>query len=141
MVFSSIIFLFFFLPIFLLAYVASGFSKNAILLFSLIFYAWGEPLYIALMLMMICFNYRFGIAIEEGHGYGTSYRWMSLGLVTNLLPLIVFKYGAFITNNTIAFVTEPIGLSQQPISVKTFGLPLGISFYTFHSLSYLIDVY
>ena len=65
MVFSSIVFLFYFLPLFFLVFLISGFSKYVLLVFSLVFYAWGEPVFLPLMLAMIAANYAFGKAIER----------------------------------------------------------------------------
>ena len=70
MVFSSIVFLFYFLPLFLAAFLLSGFSKYALLLFSLVFYAWGEPVFLPLILLMIALNFWLGRAIERGQRPG-----------------------------------------------------------------------
>jgi alginate O-acetyltransferase complex protein AlgI len=136
MVFSSVIFLFYFLPLFFLAFYMLGRSKMVILIFSLLFYAWGEPGYVALMVGSIAVNYGLGLAIEAARPTGRD-RWVvGAGLALNLLPLIFFKYGAFIVHNVDAVLQRP-GAGQQ----WNILLPLGISFYTFHSMSYLIDVY
>jgi alginate O-acetyltransferase complex protein AlgI len=145
MVFSSIVFLFYFLPLFFLCFVASRFSKNVLLVFSLLFYAWGEPVFVLLVALMIAVNFWLGLAIERGHAAGNARSWVTAGIVVNLIPLAVFKYGAFLLDILLAL--------GGPLSIKLFGfaryqtgfsqlaLPLGISFYTFHALSYLIDVY
>src|SRR5579859_325032 len=96
MVFSSIVFLFYFLPLFLAAFLLSGFSKNVLLLFSLVFYGWGEPLFLPLILAMIAINFWLGRAIERGHDRGRALVWVTVGIVVNLLPLAIFKYGMFI---------------------------------------------
>ena len=67
MVFSSIVFLFYFLPLFLATFLLSGFSKYALLFFSLVFYGWGEPVFLPLILAMIALNFWLGRAIERGH--------------------------------------------------------------------------
>ena len=136
MVFSSVIFLFYFLPLFLLAFHALGRSKLVILLFSLLFYTWGEPAYVFLMVGSIAVNFGLGLAIEKARPAGRDRLMVILGLALNLLPLIGFKYGAFIVHNIQAL--SGLTAEAHPWSVV---LPLGISFYTFHSMSYLIDVY
>jgi alginate O-acetyltransferase complex protein AlgI len=144
MVFSSIVFLFYFLPLFLLAFLVSGCSKYVLLLFSMVFYAWGEPTFLFLIVLMIALNYCFGLAIETGHETGQARLWVTIGIIANLLPLGFFKYGMFLTKN-LAPLASPIfaklGIAQDDLLLHGIFLPLGISFYTFHSLSYLIDVY
>src|ERR1700681_4274312 len=98
MVFSSIVFLFYFLPLFLAAFLLSGFSKYTLLLFSLVFYAWGEPIFLPLILIMIAINFWLGRAIERGHGAGRARLLVSVGIVLNLLPLGIFKYGMFLVH-------------------------------------------
>src|SRR5436190_23478623 len=101
MVFSSIIFLFYFLPLFLLFFLAARFSKTVLLIFSIIFYAWGEPVFILLVLLTIALNHRFGLLIEAGHENGRAKLWVTVGIVVNLLPLLVFKYGTFVLLNVV----------------------------------------
>src|SRR5258705_6551643 len=145
MVFSSIIFLFYFLPLFFLAYLLTRFSKTTLLVFSLIFYAWGEPIFIPLMIVMIMLNHRFGLLIERAPDAGRSRFWLIVGIAINLLPLVVFKYGTFLVHillNAFAGIAiEKFGFSPDQVVANHIPLPLGISFYTFHALSYLIDVY
>ena len=145
MVFSSIIFLFYFLPLFLLFFLATRFSKTVLLIFSLIFYAWGEPVFIVLMLVMIVLNHRFGLLIEAGHENRAARRWLVIGVVVNLLPLVFFKYGTFLLLNVVnvigSYVAQKFGITAAEATINNIPLPLGISFYTFHALSYLIDVY
>jgi alginate O-acetyltransferase complex protein AlgI len=145
MVFSSIVFLFYFLPLFLAAFLASGCNKYVLLLFSLVFYAWGEPIFLPLILIMIAINYRLGLAIEAGHSDGRGRFWVFVGTVANLLPLGIFKYGTFLLHNLAkvagAADAGSIGAWLNHLLPSNLPLPLGISFYTFHSLSYLIDVY
>ncbi len=136
MVFSSIVFLFYFLPLFLIVFFVSRCSKIIILVFSLLFYAWGEPFYILLMVGSIIVNYGLGLAIESARPSGRDAWITTLGVILNLIPLIGFKYGSFLAEN--------IGLMTGSTVLQTHWnviLPLGISFYTFHSMSYLIDVY
>lgn len=134
MVFSSIIFLFAFLPLtLLLYYICRDIAwKNVILLImSLVFYAWGEPVYVVLMVISIFFNYFIGKDIEEG---GHPKATLVFGIVINLLILGYFKYSGMLID-TINSLT---GLSLQS---KELSLPIGISFYTFQAMSYIIDVY
>ena len=143
MVFSSIIFLFYFLPMFLLCFALSGFSKYVLLGFSLIFYAWGEAIFLPLVLLMIVLNFYIGVAIENGHISGHARKWLIVGIVLNLLPLGLFKYGEFLSQTLIKLIGPNIGHVLAPLQqdLAELPLPLGISFYTFHSLSYLIDIY
>ena len=139
MVFSSITFLFYFLPIFIACYFLTPTvaGKNVVtLIFSLVFYAWGEPRYIAILLFAIVFNYAAAIVIDRRDG---SSRKSALGLAVavNLLVLGVFKYANFVTGNFAALL-KPLGWDFGQTNIE---LPLGISFFTFHCLSYIIDVY
>ncbi|MGG3494110.1 MBOAT family protein, partial [Brevibacillus choshinensis] len=137
MVFSSVSFLFFFLPLVLTLYFAVPFKyKNTILLiFSLLFYAWGEPRYIVLMIISILMNYGFGIWIDQTENHAKKRTTiLSLAIVVNIGLLGFFKYANF-------FVDVVNQALQTNIHVTHVPLPLGISFYTFHALSYLIDVY
>lgn len=136
MLFSSIIFIFYFLPIVLILYYMTFWSRklqNAILLIvSLFFYAWGEPKYVWLMVGSILFNYIMGIVI---HCYQKKYLLM-ITIVGNLLVLIVFKYMNFLVRN----VNDALGGSYL-IQIPNIVLPIGISFFTFQAMSYVIDVY
>jgi alginate O-acetyltransferase complex protein AlgI len=138
MVFSSVVFLFFFLPLFLAAYfLTPGIrGKNlTTLLFSLIFYAWGEPAY-GLLLGSIAFNTVGAQAIDRREG--TSRRAaLTVVVCVNLGLLAVFKYAGFIVGSLNGLL-HPLGLAAP---VPKIALPLGISFFTFHCLSYTIDVY
>ena len=136
MVFSSIIFLWVLLPcILLLYYVSPKPFKNGILtVFSLFFYAWGEPRYVVLMIFSVLLNYGFGRLVEK---FGKK-RWLLAPCVTlNLLILGYFKY-----YNFLAEVLNPLlrgfDIALPAIQVT---LPIGISFYTFQALSYVVDVY
>ena len=132
MVFSSITFLYYFLPLFLLVYyVTPKRGKNLVLfLGSLIFYAWGEPKYAGLMLISILVGYVTGLWIEKG--YKKIGLW--LGITVSFLFLFFFKYSNFfIKNINLCF--------RQDIPLLKIALPIGISFYTFQIVSYIIDVY
>lgn len=131
MIFSSLNFLFLFLPVVLTAYyLAPGRLKNAVLLLaSLFFYGWGEPVYILLMLLSVGFNYFVGLDIA-GSLRGTRLRtyYLVLAVSVNLFLLFFFKYLGF-------------ALSILHLKGVQIALPIGISFYTFQALSYVIDVY
>lgn len=137
MVFSSIYFIFSFLPVTIVAYyLAPQRLRNGILLVaSLFFYAWGEPVYLFLMLYSIVFNYVMGIDIARKRRNGRRGRVsLFLGVLINLLILGFFKYYGFVAEN-IEAITGAV-LPKTDLS-----LPIGLSFYTFQSLSYLVDVY
>ena len=137
MLFSSIAFLFIFLPLTLLLYYLVPFRmKNYVMLAaSLIFYAWGEPVYIILMILSIILNYFCGQDIYEKRDNARAMK-MSLmfGVVMNLLILGFFKYYGLLMDTINAIL--PID-----IPYRVLALPIGISFYTFQAMSYLIDVY
>ena len=141
MVFSSTIFLFFFLPLTLLAYFVVGpRGRNLILLAaSLLFYAWGETVYLLVMLFSIAANYLFGLLIdrarERGSRGGTAF---ALAVATNLGLLGFFKYANFFVDN-LNQVLPVLGLA--PMDIGRVHLPIGISFFTFQALSYIIDLY
>ncbi len=137
MVFSSIVFLFYFLPLFLVAFYAFGRSKYVTLIFSLLFYAWGEPLYIFLLLFSVALNYRLGLALDARQDAKRRKTLLLVGVAINLGLLIVFKYTGFIVGN----ISGAFGINLSKLQGYVPALPLGISFYTFHILSYLIDVY
>ena len=141
MVFSSTIFLFFFLPLTLLAYFVVGpRGRNAILLAaSLLFYAWGETVYLLVMLFSIAANYLFGLLIDQARQRG---RRGGLAFVcavaTNLGLLGFFKYANFFVDN-LNQLLQVLGVA--PVEVGRVHLPIGISFFTFQALSYIIDLY
>ncbi|MCM1112350.1 MAG: MBOAT family protein [Muribaculum sp.] len=136
MVFSSILFLFRFLPFFMICYfLAPGRVKNLVLLLgSLIFYAWGEPVYVALMLFSTASDYIHGRLIGAKRGTRTADVWLFSSLAVNLALLGFFKYADFL----IISVNRLAGTS---LPLLHLGLPIGISFYTFQTMSYTIDVY
>jgi alginate O-acetyltransferase complex protein AlgI len=139
MVFSSVTFLFYFLPIFIAAYVLTPTvaAKNVVtLLFSLVFYAWGGPSFLLILLFAIVFNYVAAILIDRHDG--SKRKWaLGLAVAVNLAVLGIFKYANFVTANVAALI-GPLGYDFGRTSIE---LPLGISFFTFHCLSYIIDVY
>jgi alginate O-acetyltransferase complex protein AlgI len=137
--FPSTVFLFLFLPALLLVYYASPrAARNTVLLLaSLFFYAWGETVYVALMLVSIAANYGFGLAISSSTA-AAKRRWLVLAIAANLASLAWFKYAAFLAINVnVVF----IALDLPPMPVVDVHLPLGISFFTFQAMSYVIDVY
>jgi alginate O-acetyltransferase complex protein AlgI len=141
-IFSGIPFLFFFLPLVLVVYyVAPRRTHNAVLLVaSILFYTYGGGALVLLLLTSIVVNYILGSRIErsrEGEELRTAKRLLALAVVFNVGMLALFKYTGFATQSLEAALA-PLGLYVPAIS---FLLPIGISFYTFHSLSYVIDIY
>lgn len=140
MAFSSTVFLFIFLPLLLLIYyckfVKSNKARNIILLIaSLLFYAYGEPVYILVMLGSIIVNYFIGILIDKySNKHKVKKSILVLGVAFNVILLILFKYLNFIFDNLSL-------LFNKELLAYDIALPLGISFYTFSILSYIIDVY
>lgn len=137
MVFSSLVFLFAFLPLCLILYYAvpSIKVKNWILiLFSLIFYAWGEPIWVSLLFLTALIDYLNGLFIEHFRGKATAKWGVISTLVVNLGILATFKYSTFIVQN----VNLVLGTT---FAEPSFLLPVGISFYVFMSISYTLDVY
>jgi alginate O-acetyltransferase complex protein AlgI len=139
LVFSSISFLFFFFPLFIAAYFLTPTirGKNlTTLLFSLTFYAWGEPRLILLLLASIGANMLAGLYIDrcEGHARVVA---LAMTVTANLLLLVVYKYSGFIVEN-LNLLLSPLRLG---VPIPPIRFPLGISFFTFHSLSYIIDIY
>ena len=137
MVFSSLTFLFIFLPLTLLLYyiVPEKFKNLIVLLASLVFYAWGEPIYIVLMILSILFNYYSGLDIgEHTNTPALARRKLIFAVIVNVAILTFFKYYGFLIDSVNGILPFNIQYRQLP-------LPIGISFYTFQALSYLIDVY
>ncbi|KZE82070.1 MBOAT family O-acyltransferase [Paenibacillus elgii] len=136
MVFSSFVFLFAFLPLVLLLYFCSpDKAKNAVLLaFSLLFYAWGEPLWIGVLLLNVAVGWAGGLLIERGRGRRLAKIAMVAALIFQVGVLVYFKYTGFLVHTL-----QPI--LPFPVPFRDPGLPIGISFFTFHLISYLVDVY
>lgn len=148
MVFSDLFFLFIFIPAFMLCYLLAAFVDNRLLstetersnnarnsmlvIFSLVFYAWGEPVYVFLMLACVFINYLSGLVINSCEG-GKRRAALTVGLICNIAILGTFKY--------LGFFAATLGDMGIDVSVPAISLPIGISFYTFQSISYLIDVY
>lgn len=137
MVFSSLIFIFLFLPIVLgLYYLTSSLRiRNGILVISsLLFYAWGEPVWVILLLLSATVDYFNGKLIDKYRGKPFAKLGLAVTFLVNLGLLLFFKYGHFILEN----INSLTGLS---LSIPQFALPVGISFYVFMSLSYTLDVW
>ena len=139
MLFSSIVFLFYFLPVVLALYYLFRFSvpiKNMILLVaSLFFYAWGEPWFVFVMLISIMGNYVLALLVDHARGKDKTARfYVGLSVVLNIGLLFVFKYLDFLIRN----INQASGM-EIPLTGLT--LPIGISFFTFQAMSYVIDVY
>lgn len=155
MVFSDLLFIFVFLPFFILTYLLGGAvdkwrSGNAavsgreltrpmlwrnvsLIIFSLLFYSWGEPVYILLMLVAVVINFIAGIFIGNSLSDGTRKIWLIIGVACDLALLGTFKYLGFFASTLVS-----IGI---PVPIPEIALPIGISFYIFQSISYLVDVY
>jgi len=142
-VFSSEVFLFGFLPVVLALYfLAPGarFKNIVLVVASLVFYAWGEGRFVALVLLSALVNYAFGLALGQGRGDGTRSRKLLLAaaITVDLGILVYFKYTGFLGDNVNFILGNTIG---RQVALSQVYLPLGISFFTFHAISYLIDVY
>ena len=134
MLFSSVIFLCLFLPVVLALYYCPFFLgrgyKNFILFsISILFYAWGEPFYVFLLLASIIFNWIIGLA-AKGRFAGLA---VGIGVAVNIAVLMAFKYLDFLLYNIGLITNSEIRLTGLP-------LPIGISFYTFQAISYIVDV-
>ena len=136
MLFSSITFLYYFLPIVLAVYfLAPRRGKNLVLLLaSLVFYWWGEPRYVFLMLFTIAFAYVCGLLIGRFRGRGAAKGFLILSVAGELAVLGYFKYADF-------FLSTVHAALKTELSLLSIALPIGISFYTFQTLSYTVDVY
>lgn len=156
MVFSDLLFLFVFIPFFIITYIAGSYIDRfraklrhdedsrplkrkmlwrniSLIIFSILFYSWGEPVYILLMLFAVIVNYVFGRLVDFTHSKGSSKIWLLIGVALDLGILGSFKYLGF-----FASIIQSIGV---PVGIPEIALPIGISFYIFQSISYLVDVY
>ena len=137
MVFSNLFFLFAFFSLCMLFYalVPGIRGKNVVLLvFSLFFYAWAEPVYVLLLVGMAAADWFFALQIQKKRGKNAAKFYLFLTCLVDLGLLGIFKYGTF-------FMTNLQALTGFPETVKSIALPIGISFYTFQLLSYVVDVY
>lgn len=137
MVFADLLFLFLFLPLCLIFYYSTGnpkFRNWVLIIFSLMFYAWGEPIWIVLLIASSAVDWANSIFIEKHRGT----KWAKVGVVFtvvfNLALMATFKYDVFIVDQVNAL----LGTS---FTAPGYALPIGISFYTFHTISYVVDVY
>ncbi len=136
MLFSSIPFLYYFLPCVLLLYLVAPrkLKNSALLLSSLFFYGWGEPKYLILMLLSITQGYIFGRLVEKYRGQKRAKLFLTLSVVFSFLMLGYCKYADF-------FISSFNAVTGLSIPLLKIALPIGISFYTFQIVSYVIDVY
>lgn len=155
MVFSDLLFIFVFLPFFIVTYLGGNLIDKArirraeareetlsrpmlwrntsLMIFSVLFYSWGEPVYVLLMLLSVMINYIAGLFISKSASNGVRKTWLVIGVACDLAILGSFKYLGF-----FASTLASLGL---PVPVPTIALPIGISFYIFQSITYLVDVY
>lgn len=137
MVFSNIFFLYVFLPALFLAYFViknDAYRRAVLIAFSLVFYAWGEPIYVFLMIGLVLADYIFGLLISKTRQVWLRKFWLVIAIVSNLSILGVYKYLGFFTE-TLNFIFN------VTIPVVKLSMPIGISFFTFQTMSYVIDVY
>lgn len=139
MLFSSLIFLFYFLPITLVLYYLFRFNRtiqNMILLIvSLFFYAWGEPKFVVIMIASIIMNYIFGLLVDKYRKSKVKVKIILIFMcIYNIGVLFIFKYLAFALRNISSLI-------NTELAIPSIVLPIGISFFTFQGMSYVIDVY
>ena len=136
MLFSSIPFLYYFLPAVLLSYflVPQKGKNTVLLLFSLIFYGWGEPKLVLMMLLAVALGYFFGLGLEKTRGSNLGKLLLGLSVMSSLSFLVYYKYTDFFLEN----INSLFGLHLPLLGLA---LPIGISFYTFQIMSYTVDVY
>jgi len=140
LVFASPLFLFLFLPGTIAAYfvLPVRFRNGVLLVASLAFYAWGEARYVPLIVGSVAFNWWMGLLIAAAAEPAQRRRRLAAAVSGNLAVLALFKYANFAVANIDA-IAPVLGVS--PIALATIPLPLGISFFTFHAISYVVDVY
>jgi alginate O-acetyltransferase complex protein AlgI len=142
--FTEPTFVFLFLPILLALYFAtfsrehSSYGNWLLLVASVIFYAKGGGAFTWLMLGSIAFNYWMAIAVDRAHGTPAARRRLAFAVTVNLVVLGVFKYANFFADNINALLRA---VNVTPVAVPRVLLPIGISFFTFHAISYVVDVY
>ncbi len=137
MVFSSLTFLMLFLPLVLGLYFAKRsvrWRNGVLLIASLVFYAWGEPVWVLAMLLSSLVNYIAGRQIEKSADPAARKVWLIAGVSVSAGILFVFKYAAFLINSIL-------GIFTSSLKIPVLELPIGISFYTFQAITYTVDVY
>ncbi len=144
MLFTEPAFLFLFLPVLLALYFITFSREHAsygnwlLLVASIVFYAKGGGSFTWLMLASIAFNYWMAILVDRARNRTGARRWLAAAVIVNLIVLGVFKYANFFTDNVNTLF---LLLDVQPVVVPRVLLPIGISFFTFHAISYVVDVY
>src|SRR5215831_784724 len=140
MVFASPVFLFLFLPLVLAVYFAlpRRWGNATLVAASLAFYVWGEGGYVTIVLASIGFSWEVGRRVAGARGERARRRWLALGVAGNLALLALFKYANFAVAN---FDAAARAMHWGTVALTAIPLPLGISFFTFHSISYLVDIY
>ncbi|WP_165072205.1 MBOAT family protein [Desulfovibrio sp. ZJ200] len=138
MLFSSLVFIFLFLPFVLLLHSLLRESwRNSFLFFaSLFFYAWGEPSFLFVLIVSICLNYGTGLLLAAPNHCRKAV--LTCGILVNLLLLFYFKYTVFFLDALMPFFTK---IGFVPFEIPKIWLPIGISFFTFQGISYLVDIY
>jgi alginate O-acetyltransferase complex protein AlgI len=131
-VFSSVPFIFYFLPVFLIFFYVCGARNGALLTGSLVFYTWGEGAYLFLLGFLVAANFYFGQMVSAAEGRLRTLLLVA-GVTANLAMLAFFKYTGFIVGTVV-------GLTGAALPKVEIHLPLGISFFTFQLISYLVDV-
>ena len=137
MVFADLFFIYCFLPLCLVSYFLARSlpAKNVVLIvFSLLFYAWGEPLWILLLLFSSLLNWGAGILIQRFRGGPGAKAVVAVAIAVDLLLLVIFKYSGFLVENLNA-------LTRLGLPVPSIRMPIGISFFTFQAISYVLDCY
>ena len=139
MVFSSLIFLFIFLPVSLaIYYLLNGRLRNLwIVLISIVFYAWGAPRYLFVVLAAMLIDFIIARQIHDAKGRKRKL-YLTLGVAINVAALLYFKYFNFFMENLNGLLST---FGGHPLKFMQVALPIGISFFTFHEISYLVDVY
>lgn len=142
MLFCSLEFIFWFLPIFMILYYFTPYKyKNTTLLVgSLFFYAFGEPVFVVILLFAMYINYLISLRIRDGHNK----KWLVGAIIFDVGILVFFKYTNFLIENINAFmrvIQDQMSFPQLEIPFVKITLPIGISFYTFQMISYMVDVY
>ena len=137
MIFADLFFIYIFLPLNIIIYYSSGnktFRNIVLIAFSMFFYAWGEPVWMYLLIITAFVDYGLARLIENQHTVKNKKIMLVIATIINLASIAVFKYSGFFVENINAILS-------LNLPVPKFALPIGISFYTFQALSYLVDVY